>query len=177
MFLQILTKKRSSLKQEEGNRVPIVSRMPARLSLDNRRLKKNGKERRQEINPTEVTLSHAQSNHKKSLKMQYFSSQDDSKVAPQKSFPRHKVTNSPRKAKDVHRRYPARLKKVWPTNHTVSSLKSSPDQEVFTSEFEETNVDHFKTDEEWQPEEDWLMENLIATPKKSLISAKKKSGR
>ena len=35
------------------------------------------------------------------------------------------------------------------------------------SEFEETNVEQFKTDEEWLPEDDWLVEKLIAPAKAS----------
>ena len=42
------------------------------------------------------------------------------------------------------------------------------------SDFEETNVEKFKTDEEWQPEDDWLIENLIAPAKPSQHTAKKK---
>ena len=42
--------------------------------------------------------------------------------------------------------------------------------------FEEINVDHPKTDEEWQPEDDWLVENLIAAPAQTSNPATKKEG-
>ena len=47
------------------------------------------------------------------------------------------------------------------------------------SEFEETNMEQFKTDEEWLPEDDWLVENLIAPakPPKAIPKVKKKNNR
>ena len=49
--------------------------------------------------------------------------------------------------------------------------------EIHNGEFEETNMEHFKTDEEWQPEEDWLVENLIVAPIKSSKSTSKRKNR
>lgn len=43
-----------------------------------------------------------------------------------------------------------------------------------TMTFEETNVEPFKTDEEWLPEDDWLKENLMATSLNKTVQMRKK---
>ena len=75
---------------------------------------------------------------------------------------RHHYPQRPGSYTSVQHREPRSVthRKHYNTKHATRNIN-------LNSEFEETNVEQFKTDEEWLPEDDWLVEKLIAPAKAS----------
>ena len=165
---------------EEEIKMPIIAKMPVPVLSD----KVERLQPKQDLDIYYVKNKIAQTNQEKGSSsqergsyQQWISNRNNNKILSgktqqlnsQKEIHEGKERNNTHVIGSVIRA--TRNRKHYRSKHSLRK------PELKNSEFEETNMEHFKTDEEWQPEEDWLVENLIVAQVKSRKSTLKKKSR